>query len=111
MPRSRPRRLLITGVVTPENLSKSVISKYVSEARTRVTDWARDYRLKILDYVGDTKRQDVAQTKLATWYDIYLTEVYPRVKEAFATARSEYIKRIVKPLGGGVSTPAPTPPM
>ena len=111
MPRRRPRRLLITGVVAPVDLSKTVIGKYVSEARTRVTDWARDYRLKILDYVGDAKRQDVAQAKLAMWYDIYLTAVYPKVKEIFATARSEYIKRIVAPLGGGVGTPTRTPPI
>jgi hypothetical protein len=105
MPRRRARKLLITGVVTPTDLSKTVIETYVSKARTNVTDWARDYRAKILDYVGDKKRQDVAQAKLATWYDIYLTEIYPKVKEVFATARSEYIKKIAKPLGGGVATP------
>jgi 5-formaminoimidazole-4-carboxamide-1-beta-D-ribofuranosyl 5'-monophosphate synthetase len=105
MPRRRARRLLITGVVTSTDLSKSVIEKYVSEAKTRITFWARDYRSSILEYVGDTKRQDVAQAKLTTWYDIYITEVYPKVKETFATARSEYIKRIAKPLGGGVPKP------
>jgi hypothetical protein len=105
MPRRRARKLLITGVVAPADLSKTVIGKYVSEARARVTDWARDYRTRILDYVGDTKRQEIAQAKLATWYEIYMTTIYPKVKEAFATARSEYIRRIVKPLGGGVPTP------
>jgi len=111
MPRRRARKLLITGVVAPLDLSKTVIGKYVSEARTRVTDWARDYRSRILDYVGDTKRQNVAQAKLATWYELYLTEIYPKVKEVFATARSEYIKKIVKPLGGGITPPTPAPPM
>jgi hypothetical protein len=105
MPRRRARKLLITGVVTPTDLSKTVIDRYVSEARTRVTDWARDYRAKIMGYVGDTKRQEVAQAKLATWYDLYITTIYPRVKEVFATARSEYIRRIYRPLGGGVATP------
>jgi hypothetical protein len=111
MPRRRARRLLITGVVASTDLSKTVIGKYVSEARTKVTDWAKDYSSRIMEYVGDAKRQDIAQAKLATWYDIYLTEVYPKVKEAFATARSEYIKRIVRPLGGGVRSPTPTPPI
>jgi hypothetical protein len=110
MPRRRARRLLITGVVAPVDLSRSVVAKYVGEARTRVTDWARGYRDRILEYVGDTRRQDVAQAKLSTWYEIYLTEIYPKVKEVFATARSEYIKRIVRPLGGGVTPPTlPSP--
>jgi hypothetical protein len=110
MARRRARRLLITGVVTSTDLSKSVIGKYVEVARIRVTDWARDYRSRILEYVGDAKRQDVAQAKLSTWYDLYLTEIYPKVKEVFATARSEYIRRIATPLGGGVRPPTPRPP-
>jgi hypothetical protein len=114
MPRRRSRKLLITGVVTPTDLSKTVIDKYVSEAKENLAAWSRNYRGQISAYVGDKKRQDVAQAKLAAWYDLYLTEIYPKVKEVFATARAEYIKKIAKPYGGGVTTPpgggAPTPP-
>ena len=105
MARRRARKLLISGAVTAADLSKSVIEKYVSTANTRVGDWARVYTNNIRAYVADKARQSLAQTKLATWYDIYVTEVYPQVKEAFATARSTYIKKVIKPLGGGVAAP------
>ena len=105
MPRKRARKLLITGVVTPADLSKTVIERYVGEAKTRLPAWTRNYRGQILAYTEDRKRQEVAQAKLATWYELYLTDIYPKVKEVFATAKAEYIKKIVKPLGGGVVTP------
>ena len=106
MARRRARKLLITGAVAPADLSKSVIEKYVSTANTKVGDWASVYTSNIKAYVADKTRQGLAQAKLATWYDIYITEVYPKVKEAFATARTAYIRKVIKPLGGGVTAPA-----
>jgi len=105
MARRRARKLLITGAVAAADLSKSVVEKYVSMANTKLSDWARVYTDNIKAYVGDRTRQGLAQAKLATWYEIYVTEVYPKVKEAFATARADYIKKVIKPLGGGVAAP------
>jgi hypothetical protein len=110
MPRRRARKLLISGVVTPDSLSRTVIGKYVSTARERLADWATTYQTRINDYVADVNRQSVAQAKLATWYNIYVTVVYPRLKEIFATARSEYIRRLYRPPVPPAGTPAtPTP--
>jgi hypothetical protein len=108
MARRRARKLLISGVVTPTDLGKSVVDKYVSVARTKVADWSKTYVDQINTYLGDKTRQDLAKSKLGTWYDIYITEIYPRVKEIFATARSSYIKKVLKPLGGGVAPGLPT---
>jgi len=105
MPRSRPRKLLISGVVTPTDLSKTVVERYVREAGTNLANWRKSYEDNINKYTGDRARQALAQTKLATWYDIYVTEVYPKVKDAYATARTEYIKKVIKPLGGGIRAP------
>jgi hypothetical protein len=105
MPRGRPRKLLISGVVTPTDLSKTVIERYIKEATANLATWRRYYEENINKYTSDRARQNLAQTKLATWYDIYVTEVYPKVKDAYATARSEYIKKVVKPLGGGLAVP------
>ena len=102
MPRRRARKLLIAGVVTPDSLSRTVVGRYVAVAREKLGDWAREYTTRITEYIGDVNRQSVAQTKLATWYNIYVTVVYPRLKEVFATARSEYIRSIYRP-------PAPAP--
>jgi hypothetical protein len=102
VPRRRARKLLIAGVVTPDNLSRTVIDKYIATAREKLGDWAREYTNRVTEYVGDVRRQSVAQAKLATWYNIYVTVVYPRIKEIFATARSEYIRSIYRP-----PTPAP----
>jgi len=107
MARRRARKLLISGVVTPADLGKSVVDKYVSVARTKVGDWSRNYVDQINTYLGDKTRQDLAKSKLGVWYDIYITEIYPRIKEVFATARSAYIKKVLKPLGGGVAPGAP----
>ncbi len=97
MPRRRARKLLIAGAVAPADLSRTVVGKYVSEAKVNLGDWANRYQANIRAYLGETKRQELAQTKLATWYDIYVTEVYPRIKEIFATARAAFIRRIYKP--------------
>jgi hypothetical protein len=105
MPRGRPRKLLISGVVTPGDLSKTVIERYIKEAATNLATWRKSYEDNINKYAGDRARQALAQTKLATWYDIYVTEVYPKVKDAYATARTEYIKKVIKPLGGGIARP------
>jgi hypothetical protein len=105
MPRRRARKLLISGVVTPTDLGRSVIDKYVATARTKVADWSKTYVDQINTYLGDRTRQDLAKSKLGVWYDLYVTEIYPKVKEIFATARSTYIRKVLKPLGGGVTTP------
>ena len=105
MPRGRPRKLLISGVVTPIDLSKTVIERYVREATANIGAWRKAYEENINQYLGDRSRQNLAQSKLATWYDIYVTEVYPKVKDAYATARTEYIRKVVKPLGGGLRAP------
>jgi len=107
MARRRARKLLISGVVAPIDLGKSVVDKYVNVARTKASDWSKTYVDQINTYLGDKTRQELAKAKLGVWYDIYVTEIYPRVKEIFATARSTYIKKVIKPLGGGV---APTVP-
>jgi hypothetical protein len=107
MARRRARKLLISGVIAPADLGKSVVDKYVSEARTNVTNWSRSYVDRINTYIGDRTRQDLAKAKLGVWYDLFITEIYPRIKEVFATARSTYIKKVLKPLGGGVAPGVP----
>jgi hypothetical protein len=97
MPRRRARKLLISGVVTPDALSRTVVGKYVATAREKLSDWAGNYTNRINEYLADTNRQSVAQAKLTAWYNIFVTTVYPRLKEVYATARSEYIKAIYRP--------------
>jgi hypothetical protein len=105
MPRRKARKLLISGVVTPIDLSRTVVGKYVATAKEKLPDWAGNYTARINEYLADTNRQSAAQAKLAAWYGIYVVTVYPRLKEIFATARAEYIKAIYRP-----PTPAPGAP-
>ncbi len=109
MPSRRPRRLLISGAVTPADLSRTVINRYVTEGTRNLGNWAGNYQANIKAYLADTARQALAQQKLQVWYDIYFTEVYGKIKEAYSTARAEYIKRVYRPAlpGGGI---IPRPP-
>lgn len=93
MPRRRSRRLLVTGIRTPTDVAKDVIQGYVGGAQTKLGDWAKNYRSSISSYVKDAKKQDLAREALGTWYDVYITEIYPKIKEAYATGRTAYITR------------------
>jgi hypothetical protein len=104
--RRRSSGVLIYGIVRPEDLAKDVVSRYVTKARDPKTleAWVTDYKQKITAYVGNTARQANAQSRLAAWYEIYLTEVYPKIKEIFGAAKAEHARRVIKPL-------ATTPPV
>lgn len=102
MPRRRSRKLLVTGVVTPPDMARTVVNRYVSEARLRITDWAREYRSKVLDYAGDVRRQGVVASKLEAWYSV-LTANIGAIRELWARIKAQY----KPPVAPAV---APTPP-
>lgn len=89
----RSRRLLVAGVVSPADLARTVVNNYVSGARTNIATWQARYAGGINDYLGSTRRQDVARAKLETWYNIFLTEVYPRLSGVYAEAKRAYYAR------------------
>ncbi|MEM2158377.1 MAG: hypothetical protein QXO72_05130 [Sulfolobales archaeon] len=88
----KPKRLLVTGVQPPAERSKAVIDRFVSVARVNLPAWSTKYRDGISGYLGDAAKQSEAASKLASWYDIFLTVVYPKVKEVYATAVSRYLE-------------------
>jgi hypothetical protein len=104
--RRRSSGVLIYGIVRPEDLAKDVVNRYVTKAKDprELDRWISDYKEKITDYVKNTAKQANAQNRLAVWYEIYLTEVYPKIKEIFGAAKAEHAKRVIKPL-------ATTPPV
>jgi hypothetical protein len=87
-----------------------VISRYVTKAKDPKTlgKWISDYANRIIEYTKNEARQANAQSRLAAWYEIYLTEVYPKIKEIFGAAKAEHAKRVIKPLA---VTPPGTPPV
>jgi hypothetical protein len=103
--RRRSSGLLIYGIVPPADLAKSVIDRYVTKAKDpkELEKWVSEYKGKVSKYAEDTRRQANAKSRLEVWYEIYLTDVYPKQKELYGVARAEYVRRVIKPL-------AATPP-
>lgn len=103
MPKSR--KLLVAGALTPADLAKTVVGNFVSKGRAELGAWANRYTSKINAYLGNTTAQNLAISKLANWYDVFLTEIYPKLQQAYAGARASYIQRITRR-----TVPAITPP-
>jgi hypothetical protein len=104
MARRKSRRHLITGVATPEDVAGYVIRAYVSKAGTEVGKWETNYRTKVIEYTGDRTKQAEARVKLANWYNVFLSLVYPRLKQVYGEAQAEYIRSKAM-----VPAPAPAP--
>lgn len=99
----RARRLLVYGIRTPEDLAKEVVTNYVTAA-ANVEDWSRKYVNNVRAYVADSRKQAEVTGRLAAWYNIFITEVYPRLPRLYVQAKSRYLKQIT---GGKVElTPA-----
>jgi len=96
--RRRSSGLLVAGVLTPVDLSGSVIGTYVSKAKDprELGRWAGDYRKSISAYVADARKQELAKAKLAAWYELFVTTVVPALREAYSRARVEYVTRKIE---------------
>ena len=94
----RSRKLLITGVVNPTDLGRTVIGNYIEKAKKDVNTWANKYTGKINEFTSNKVRVDSASTRLGVWYDVYASEVYPKIKGLYETAKVEYARRVVKPV-------------
>ncbi|MEM1542741.1 MAG: hypothetical protein QXV82_08960 [Ignisphaera sp.] len=105
MAKRKARRLLVLGVATPEAISDEVVKRYTSKATTEVRTWSRNYVTGVTTYTADVTKQSSAKAKLAAWYNIYRTVIYPEVIKAYSRGKSEYIATAVR-----TATPAPTPP-
>ncbi|MEM4068085.1 MAG: hypothetical protein QXV17_14630 [Candidatus Micrarchaeaceae archaeon] len=107
----KSRRLLVAGVLTPADLSRMVIGNYISGARTNISIWQSRYAGGIQDYITSLRKQEMARAKLETWYNIFLTEVYPRLSGVYTEAKRAYYSNISKmtlpPLARAVTPPAP----
>lgn len=102
----RARRLLVYGIRTPGDLAKEVVSNYVTAA-ANVEVWSSNYVRRVREYVADTARQTEAANRLAGWYNIFLTEVYPRLPTLYVRAKASYVKQLTK---GRVEVPTPPGP-
>lgn len=107
MAKRKARRLLVTGVVTPDAMSKTVVGNYVTKARTEVRTWSRSYVSGVTAYTGDTTKQGQAYAKLGAWYRVYLTEVYPGLVETFARGKKRYVEELATVLRAPVATATP----
>ena len=94
----RSRKLLITGVVNPAELGRTVVGNYVEKARKEVNTWASKYTGKIGEFTNNKVRIESASSRLGVWYDVYATEVYPQIKGIYENAKVDYAKRVVKPV-------------
>jgi len=103
MARRKARRLLVTGVLRPEDVSSAVVSAYVSNAKTKIATWMDDYRKGVNRYTTDTTKQNEAKSKLINWYNVFLSLVYPRLSTVYSEAKSEYARA----RAGMVVTPPP----
>lgn len=93
--------MLVTGVVTPADLAKTVVDRYVTEATTNIVRWQREYRARIMDYTADLKRQDTVRGKLEAWYSVFVGAI-PEIRELWSRIKARY-----KP---PTARPAPVPP-
>ena len=94
----RSRKLLITGVVNPTDLGRTVIGNYVEKAKKDVDKWASKYTGKVNEFTNNKVRIDSASSRLAVWYDVYASEVYPKIKGVYESAKVNYARRVVKPM-------------
>jgi len=94
----RSRKLLITGVVNPTELGKTVIGNYIQKAQKDLDKWATKYTGKINEFTSNKVRIESASSRLGVWYDVYATEVYPKIKGVYESAKVEYARKVVKPM-------------
>ncbi|MEM4815827.1 MAG: hypothetical protein QXR23_08835 [Ignisphaera sp.] len=91
------------GIASPEVLSDEVIRRYTTKATTEARTWSRNYVSGVTAYTTNTTAQANARAKLAAWYNIYRTVIYPEVIKAYSRGKAEYIATAAR-------TPTPTPP-
>jgi len=77
---------------SPREVAETVVKRYVEEARKNLKNWSKDYVSNITYYTINADRQQEAMNDLATWYDVLLT-VRPKIVEAYAEAKAEYLAR------------------
>jgi hypothetical protein len=94
----RSRKLLITGVVNPTDLGRTVVGNYIEKAKKDLNKWTDKYTSKINEFTNNKVRIDSASARLGVWYDVYASEVYPKIKGLYETAKVEYARRVVKPV-------------
>ncbi|MEM2388956.1 MAG: hypothetical protein QXW20_08390 [Ignisphaera sp.] len=102
MAKRKSRRLLVLGIASPDVLSDEVIRRYTAKATTEARSWSRNYVSGVTAYATNTTAQANAKAKLAAWYNIYKTVIYPEVLKAYSRGKAEYIATATRA--------APTPP-
>ena len=78
--------------ISPVEVAGNVVNRYVSAARTKLKDWSGNYVNGVTFYTISADRQREVQNSLATWYETLLA-IRPRIVEAYAVAKAEYLAR------------------
>ena len=105
MARRGKKNLYMLG---PERLARSVINRYVREARERVIDWADDYIDGVMEFTRSGEAQNLAREKLRTWYESLLRRA-AMIRRAYADIRSSYYEALATRAGAGGGGVAPAP--
>lgn len=105
MARKRSSRALVYGILPPDALANNVVGRYVSEGRTKLSAWSREYSNSVRTYLGDERKQEQVKKLLGGWYNIFLSEVYPSLTELYGKAKASYHARKKTMLTAGVVPP------
>jgi hypothetical protein len=99
---------LILGVETPDSLADKVVGAYIAEAGMNLHSvWVPNYKKGIENFVEREDRVESAKQRLTLWYDYLKTIGRPKLKEAYAKLRAEYMQQLAA-LVKAPATPAPT---
>jgi len=95
-------------ITDPVLKASVVVESFVDKAKTKVGDWADNYKTNIKSYTEDEKRQQAAAAKLAAFYT-GLTE--PEVRNAIREAVNKAKARQAEIISGVLEKlPVPTVP-
>jgi hypothetical protein len=99
---------LILGVETPDSLADKVVGAYMAEAGMNLHSiWVPNYKSGIEKFVASDDRAEKAKQRLALWYDYLNTIGRPKLKEAYAKLRADYMQQLAT-LVKAPAAPAPT---
>ena len=64
-------------------------------------EWMERYFNDIGEYVENAERRKEAEEKLATWYEVLISDVAPNYARAMQEAKAKYYKRLAEKLSTG----------
>lgn len=105
MPKRRSSRILVYLRQAPETMASGVVDKYVVSARKDLASWSRSYTSTIEKYLGDVDRQKRAKDFLATWYNVFITEIYPQLTDIYSKGKTAYMEKKRAMLTAGTARP------